>query len=658
MSIKTAGSKKSRIKSKPMLREWSDEKFRRAYDCDRFTATILGNKLNYAVQHMSTGLMFNAFSPIIRDWYDFCITISGPPDLGYPMVSVSASLVVFLGTMPDAVRNAVEEYGPTKLKPGDVLVCNDPYRVGNHVNDVCFIRPVFHKKKIIAFVNVRAHQLDMGGVTPGGFSGTKKNVYENGMVLGPMLIFENDKPVRSTISLIFDNTRFPTLLFPDFMSTFRQVQLGEKLILESISRYGVDAYKGTIRYLCDSSEESMKGSLNALPNGTYLAEGGIDGDGIDTTENYTVRATITKYNENIEVDLSGTSRQARTCINAGPLDAKTAIVTALKLMFDPHSTITSGTFRNIDIVVPPGSILSAMPPDGAIMLYWEVTHALLLAIMESIGKVLGKNSVGGDYGSVAVHNAHGVLPDGTPWQSIAEAGGEHGPWGASQFNDGESYAFTYQVNGIDPPTESIEQNSPMLLLRKEYGKDTGGAGYNRGGAAVRRDALWLTDATHINVPLQFRRASGFGTHNGKSGAQGAAWLFDSDCINESLYPGRILASEDLDYSKSTPIAGVLDKKTKALDPEGEYHHFARQITWSTTAKAVSRVITNGGGGWGKPLEREPDRVLADVRNDYISIERALSDYGVVVIGDPELDPEGLQINESATNAARKGTSQN
>ncbi|HIE83737.1 MAG TPA: hydantoinase B/oxoprolinase family protein, partial [Dehalococcoidia bacterium] len=125
-----------------------------------------------------------------------------------------------------------------------------------HVNDVCFIRPVFHEKKIIAFVNVRAHQLDMGGVTPGGFSGTKRNVYENGMVLGPMLIFENDIPVRSTMSLIFDNTRFPTVLFPDFMSTFRQVQLGEKLVLESISKYGVDAYKGTIRYLCDSSEET------------------------------------------------------------------------------------------------------------------------------------------------------------------------------------------------------------------------------------------------------------------------------------------------------------------------------------------------------------------------------------------------------------------
>ncbi|MEQ8231239.1 MAG: hydantoinase B/oxoprolinase family protein, partial [Gammaproteobacteria bacterium] len=177
------------------LREWSEEQFASTYDCDRFTAMVLSNRLRYTVDHMSTGLMYSAFSPIIRDWYDFAITISGPPDMDYPMPAVSSSLLVFLGTMEDAVRNVVEEYGVERLKPGDVLLCNDPYRGGNHVNDALFIRPVFHGGRPIAFVNARAHQLDMGGTVPGGFSGTKANVYENGLVLGPMLLFEHDKPV-------------------------------------------------------------------------------------------------------------------------------------------------------------------------------------------------------------------------------------------------------------------------------------------------------------------------------------------------------------------------------------------------------------------------------------------------------------------------------
>ena len=218
------------------LRDLGEQAFRDTYHCDRFTATVLGNRLRYAVQHMSTGLMFNAFSPIIRDWYDFAITVSGPPDLDYPMPAVSASLVVFIGTMADAVRNAVEEYGPENLKPGDVLICNDPYRVGTHVNDLCFIRPVFAGDRLVAFLNVRAHQLDMGGVVPGGFSGTKTNVYENGLVLGPMLLYSNDKPVRPTFSLLFDNTRLAPLLYPDIVTIFRQLQLGERLIQESVTR--------------------------------------------------------------------------------------------------------------------------------------------------------------------------------------------------------------------------------------------------------------------------------------------------------------------------------------------------------------------------------------------------------------------------------------
>jgi len=124
----------------------------------------------------------------------------------------------------------------------------------------------------------------------------------------------------------------------------------------------------------------------------------------------------------IEVDLSGSSRQARTCINAGPLDTKTAIVAAFKILFDRTTPYTSGANRHIDVVVPPGTVLSAMPPDGAIMLYWEVTQALLTAVMRELGKALGDRAVGGDYGAMGVHNAHGTTASGEPWSSIVTCG--------------------------------------------------------------------------------------------------------------------------------------------------------------------------------------------------------------------------------------------
>src|SRR3954468_5463175 len=188
------------IENVARLRELSDDEFRAAYSCDRFTATVIINRLRYVMEHMSTGLFREAFSPILRDWYDFACTLSGPPERNYPMAVVSNSLMVFLGTMADAVRNTVEEFGPENLSPGDVLICNDPYRAGSHVNDVLFVRPVFHDGEIVSFVNIRAHQLDMGGIVPGGFSGTKANIYENGLVIAPTLLYHEDRVVRSTFS--------------------------------------------------------------------------------------------------------------------------------------------------------------------------------------------------------------------------------------------------------------------------------------------------------------------------------------------------------------------------------------------------------------------------------------------------------------------------
>jgi N-methylhydantoinase B len=633
------------------MRDWTEERFHVAYQCDRFTAMVLSNRLRYTLEHMSTGLMFSAFSPIIRDWYDFAITVSGPPDMDYPMPAVSSSLVVFLGTMEDAVRNTVEEYGIGKLRPGDVLMCNDPYRVGTHVNDVCFIRPVFFGGRPIAFINVRAHQLDMGGIAPGGFSGTKANIYENGLVLGPILLFEDDKPVRSTFSLVFDNTRFAALLKPDFMTMFRQLQLGERLLTESIQRYGEEAFRGTVRYCCDASAEAMHDALQRLPDGVYEAEERLDADGAGDDEDIVIRAKITKAHGGVEVDLSGSSRQARTCINAGPLDVKTALGAAFKLLLDRQTPFTSGAYRHIDIVLPPGTVLSAMPPDGAIMLYWEPTGALLTAVMRALGPALGEDSFGGDYGTFAVHNAHGRRADGSAWANVATVGGEHGPWGADKQHDGDSYSVTYMVNGLDPATEAMEQDSPVLMMRKEYVIDSGGPGQNRGGAGVLKDAYWRTAAQHYSMPLRFKRPTGFGAYGGRHGRCGAAWLFDA-----TEQPARgeaaLLGLSDTVYATSTPIAGVLDPATKALNPDGEYFYFAREPVWRTRAGATSRYISNGGGGWGSPFRRPVERVLADVRDGYVSLGAARDTYGVVIIGDPTFDPEGLVVDDVATRKMR------
>ncbi|MGC4253093.1 MAG: hydantoinase B/oxoprolinase family protein [Sphingobium sp.] len=642
-----------RTENQPSIRDLTDAQFEARYACERFTASVLLNRLRYVVEHMSTGFMREAFSPIIRDWYDFACTISGPPEQDYSMPVVSNSLVVFLGTMADAVRNAVEEYGPENLEPGDVLICNDPYRAGTHVNDVCFIRPVFVEGRLISFVNLRAHQLDIGGVVPGGFSATKRNVYENGLVIPPMLLWSKGKPVKSAFSLIFDNSRFGGLLLPDFYSIGQQLELGERLVRENVERYGLDAYLGTLTYACDVSAERMRTAIQRIPDGDYSGSALIDADGIDDSVDYRVNVTLRKRGFRIEADLSGTSAQARSSINCGILDAKTSLGVALTILLDPEAPFTSGTWRDIDLVAPPGTLLTSLPPEGAIMMFWESSGALIAAILKALNPMLGENAVAGDFGSSNTHNAYGLTDAGTPWANVCQCGGEHGPWGATKDADGDSYTVLLSLNNLDPATESIEADAPVVVLRKEHAIDTGGPGIRRGGAANFKDTLWLTDANHHSSPFRTREPSGVGANGGKPGPCGGVWFFPPG--KEGKYPSALLGKEAEVYAASTPVAGVLDPKSKTLDPEqGKYHYYASQTVWRTQPGAISRYITNGGGGWGDPFERDPARVLADVRDEYVSMEAAARDYGVVVLGDPHGDPEGLRIDEQATAELRAG----
>lgn len=644
----------SRPKPTKLLKDLSEEEFQSIYSCDRFTATVLASRYRYIVQHMCTGLLTNAFSTILRDWYDFAATVSGPPEMDYPMSAVSNSLVLFLGTMPEAVRNTVEEYGPERLKPGDVLMCNDPYRTGTHVNDINFVRPVFYEGKIVGFVNLQAHMLDMGGVVPAGFSGTKKNIYENGLVIGPHLLYNQDVPDKSGWTMIFDNARFAAALLPDIKTIYQNLRLGDRLLIEAIEKYGLDAYMGALRYTCDSAAETMQQALEQVPDGVYEGQDRVDCDGVADDEDFIVKVKITKKGGKAEVDLSGSSRQMRTSINAGWLDAKTAVGVAFKFLFDPSSPFTSGTYRDIDLVLPAGTMVSALPPEGVIFLYWESSEPLLLAIFKAFAKALGANAVAGDYGSLSIHNANGVT-NGIPWVTMAQCGGEHGPWGATKHADADSFTVFYMANNIDPATEAIEADFPTVVLRKEYVADTAGAGDNRGGAALIKDTLWMQDVEHYSMPLHTKTPSGFGVYGGGDGRAGATWVFEPDGVNTVESKELPPATGEI-YRHSTPVAGVLNPETKQVDPNGEYFYFARVPTWKTKPHTIFRYLTNGGGGWGDAFGRDPQRVLRDVRDEYVTVEGAKRDYGVVVVGDPIGDPEGLAVDEQATAELRRSRS--
>lgn len=629
------------------IRELGDAEFRSRFGCDRFTATVLANRFGYVVEHMCSQLLTTAFSPILRDFYDFAATVTGPPEADYPTPAVSNSIILFTGTMCDSVRNTIEEYGVHRLEPGDVIVAADPYRTGTHVNDLLFCRPVFHEGAVVGFVNLKAHHLDMGGVVPAGFSISKTSVYENGLVVSPRALYKAGEPVLETWSLIFDNVRFGDLMFPDMQTICANLDLGERLYRETVERYGVEAVLGAIRYVCDAAAERMTQALEALPDGEWEGEDFVDCDGIDDSESYRVHAKVTVRGGRAEVDLSGTSREARTCINGTALDAKTTVGVAFKYLFDPRTPFTSGTIRPIDIVLPEGTIVSALPPDGAVFLYWEGTQALISALFQAFAQVLGAAAIAGDHGSANLHNASGVR-NGMPWASVGQCGGEHGAFGATADGDADTFTLAYQANGIAPAVEAIEVDCPVAVLRREIVPDTAGPGRHRGGSGVVKDSLWLDAAQHYAMTLRFRVPSGFGVDGGGSGRTGGVWIWDAGA--DAPEPMRPFGSDS--YAGAIPVSGRLDPETLAPSEGGDFFYLGREPIWRTRPFATTRYLTNGGGGWGDPLERDPELVRRDVRDGYVSIEGAARDYGVVVAGDPDEDPEGLVLDLAATERLR------
>jgi N-methylhydantoinase B len=627
------------------LRDLSDAEFADRYSCDRFTAAILSNRFRYVVGHMSSQLLTHAFSPIIRDSADLSGTLTGPPWIGYPMAAVSETLPLFYGSIPDAVRIVIEEYGPDRLSPGDMIIVNDYYRVGTHLNDVCNIRPIFSDGRFVGAVSIRAHMLDMGGRAMGGFESTKLNIWEDGLRLPPMLVYSRDQPVRSTFKLLYDNTRFPDLIIPDLRTIFRSLQLGERLVLETIDRYGIEAYEGAICFADDASAETMSTALEQIPDGVYEGEEWLDGDGLPDSEPYRVCVKITKRGPRAELDLTGTSSASRSAVNCSWADVKTAIAIALKFLLDPANPVTSGTLRNIDVLVPPDTIVNPSPPHCC-QFYWEPVLGIINAVFQALNPVCGPDGwAASDWGGT-IQRAEGLYPDGRPWSSPSGGQGA-GPWGATKHGDADSSQQMIFLNMMGGGIEPAELENPYVVLRSEYVADSAGPGIHRGGASNVHDLYWRYAGVHRVQQFHIRRAPAAGGVNGGGvGRLGAVWMWEQDDRDDRTPAYLPLSLHGSMYERARPISGVFDPVTNEANPEGKFVVIPDEV--HAAAGALFRTLTSAGAGWGDPWTRDADRVLNDVRDEYVSIDGAARDYGVVVRGDPHRDPERLAVDRGAT----------
>ena len=639
------------------LRDMSDAEFIERYSCERFTATVLSNRYAFVIDNIKDQLMRTAFSPIVRA-SDFAAGLSGPPEIGWPMAAVSQTVPLHVGSIPDAVRITLEEYGLENLANGDIIACNDYYRVGTHLNDVVFIRPLILDGRLLGALALRCHQIDIGGKAPGGFQASKMNRFEDGLTLPPIRLFHKGEPVKEAMRLFFSNTRFAPLIYQDMQTINACLKMGESLILDSIAKYGVDAYLGAIRYTDDVSAETMHDALAKLPDGVYEGEEVLDTDFLPNSPEYRIKMRINKRGGRAEVDLSGSSIAARSALNSSWPDARTGIALGLKCLIDRYSRYTSGSLRPIDVVLPPNSIVNPDPPH-ACMYYFEVTLSMIMAVFNTLNAALGEDAVAHDSGPQGIGTVSGATDDGMAEMLFSGAyklgpdvGHSNTPWGGSRFGDGMSAASTHPFNVRMTSDEAVHNPSATLsavTISSGIMPDSGGPGKHRGGASRYIDDMWLVPTRQSSTNARTKRERP-GVYGGKGGRLGGVWLWsgDTNTFGFDNQPAAALYGEA--YASSRPVIGTCNPVTHEPDPNGVYFH--SEVAVPAPIGSVVRTVTNGAGGWGDPFTREISAVVEDVRDGYVTIGGAARDYGVVITGDPENDPEGLIVDEAATSALR------
>lgn len=578
---------------------------------DPITLEVVREALSSIVREMRITLVRTAYSSILYEGEDFsCVLMDGQAQIIAMSRGQDHPLhIVPISWSMKAVR---ERYGDD-IHEGDIFLHNDPYTGGTHLNDVAMIYPMFAGGELFLFPVVRAHWGDVGGMSPGSLSGRVTEIYQEGVRIPPIRIYERGRPNEAALELIFANMRGPREREGDFRAMIGTCRKAAERVEALLARYGRVTLQAAIHELLDRAEQRMIRRIRELTPGRYAYEAYLEG-GRERLEPLRVRATVTIEAESITVDLAGTSPQTSGPTNVGPAMAPTGAFTILKSFLDPGGEINSGAFRPLRVLAPEGTVVNAQRPapcGGMVEVKYCVESAVMGALARAIaGKVTGDLKGGGNHCYVG-----GPTPDraGTFIFYEYPAAGT----GAYEGGDGNNAvrAFTESDITTIQPVEAIEQKYPLRVERCELRAGSGGPGRWRGGLGLVREVRVLAPGAQLSVLAEKSVLPPYGVCGGGAGATNRFYVRRGGAeIQPSPLPGKV---------SGYPLA-VGD---------------------------LVIMETSGGGGYGDPLERDPAKVALDVAEGTISGAAAEAAYGVVFNGDAP-DETATRASRHALRAAR------
>ena len=547
---------------------------------DPIIVSVIQHRLLAIVEEMGEAMLRTSYSQILNSSRDFSTAIC---DLDGRLIAQAEHVPIHVGALPYAAK-AMTEFFKDDIHPGDVFLLNDPYHGGNHLPDLTAFVPVFEGGRPRFWSINRAHQSDIGGATHGAYNAAATDIWQEGIRITPLRLYDRGEVRRDLLEMIATNVRHPRDFRGDLAAMIGSAHVGERRLLALAAEFGWPMTNAAIEAVLDGAERQTRAVIAQWQDGVYHGEAVLDDDGRGHDDIY-IRATVTKRGSDLTIDLSDSHEQVTSFINSSYPNMYSSVVVALSYLIDPHTPKNDGTFRPVTVIAKPGTVVWANPGAPVTLATNHCGQEIIEAVVKALAPACPDRAMAG-WGrrfriAIQGRDPRPKVPGGKPfiWHFFqARPGG-----GASPAGDGWPGAGEWQAAGGFKfgSLEVTEVRFPLYFRRHEFRPDSGGGGKYRGGPGGVVEMVLETDEPAVG------NTAGDGVRHGACGILGGA-----DGV-----PHRYVLC-----SNGQPPRAI---KTK-------------EVGLAIQPNDVLLLESGGGGGWGDPAERDPEAAASDVENGFVT----------------------------------------
>jgi N-methylhydantoinase B len=562
---------------------------------DPVTLAVLNGRLVQIADEMDATLYRSAFNPIIAEAHDACHGLYHA-ETGATLVQGTSGLPIFVGAMAFAVKAVIDKVARDGgLAEGDTYLFNDPYDGGTHLNDFRLVRPLMRTGKVFAWIASVGHWLDIGGAVPGNYNPKATESFQEGVRIPPVKLVRAGRWQQDIVDILAANSRVPQSNWGDLNGQVNALDLGERRLHALLDEYGDDTIAAAIAALSARAERLMRAHIEALPDGTYTYDDFLDNDGV-TDRPLRIALDLTIAGDRMTLDFSRSAPPCDGPLNIARSTAIASCYVALKHLFTDVPA-NAGCLAPIDFIIPETTLLGVSAP-RPVAGYTETILRVIDVIFGAFAKVAPERANGSPFATINALSLAGWRKDHRRWIMFCFFGGG---LGGNPESDGLNHSNNPISTATIPPVEILESLYPVMFTRWALRPDSAGAGRHRGGlGAIYEIEVLAEEGAEAFLIGERGKYPPFGVNGGGPAA-----------LNRFVY--------DTDTGETTPpmVSKITDIKLRC----------GQKV----------RLETPGGGGFGDPAEREPARVLRDVRLGYVSREAAQRDYKLAVGEDGALD---------------------